>query len=59
MYYQCRNNSRGGFLIPLVGGILIGGLISPYFTIQTIIIHLHIKQVILLILTLMGFITIN
>ncbi len=31
MYYQCRNNSRGGFLIPLVGGILIGGLISPYF----------------------------
>lgn len=29
-YYQKEKNNRSGILLPLVGGILIGGIISPY-----------------------------
>lgn len=31
-YYPYQENqTRGGFLLPLVGGILIGGIAAPFF----------------------------
>lgn len=30
-YPEPKPNQRGGFLIPFVGGLLIGGLAAPYF----------------------------
>lgn len=29
--YPHQNNYRTGFIFPFVGGLLIGGLVAPYF----------------------------